>query len=69
LQSFGWIDEGRFVKNVLEVVVTMGLATKKEIEQLLEKEVYSKNMLKFISRCFCALLFSTEIINYLSGLD
>jgi len=40
------------VKIVLKVVVTMGLASEAEVEQLMKKEVYSKNMLKIMCRCF-----------------
>jgi hypothetical protein len=58
LQSLGWIDEGKFVKIVLEVLVTMGLASKEEMEQLLQKDVYSKNMLKIMYRCFVLCFFN-----------
>jgi hypothetical protein len=52
LQSIGWIDNGNYVKIVLKVVVTMGLASEAEVEQLMKKEVHSKNMLKIMCRCF-----------------
>jgi len=58
LQSLGWIDEGKFVKIVLEVLVTLRLASKEEMEQLLQKDVFSKNMLKIMSRCFVLCFFN-----------
>jgi hypothetical protein len=52
LQTLDWIEEGRFLKIVLEVLVTMGLASKAEMEQLFQKDVYSKNMVEIMCRCF-----------------
>jgi len=65
LQSLGWIDKGKILKIVLEVLVTIGLASKKEMEQLLQKDVYSKNMLKIMSTCFVLCFFNLSQITHL----
>jgi hypothetical protein len=40
-KALDWYCEGKYVRNVLEVVAIMGLASKDKIEKLLKKEVYS----------------------------
>jgi hypothetical protein len=63
-KDLGWYCEGKFVRIVLEVVATMGLTSKVEIEKLMNKEVYSSRKIstKMLCLFFCALYLAFKVI-------
>jgi len=53
LKALGWLDEGKCVRKVLEVVATRGYMSKAQIEKLMKKEAFCRTIsLKIISKFY-----------------
>lgn len=60
LKSFGWFNEGKFVREVLEVLSAMGFTPREKTEPLKNKKLYFKKLSPKMMSMVSALFYKFE---------